>query len=107
MNSTPCLHQLVQEYNGIAMREQLVEMVRNQQTAFLDRAVHDCLSRLGLTLPEALTRLMRHLGPSWEELYLDGERVLRVSWLHEDGSCHMSRTFHGPAELPRNPPVTV
>lgn len=70
-----------------------------RHTAFLNRAVSDCLSRLGLTLPEAAERLTRHCGPSWEELYLDGEQVLRVSWAIVDDSYSMTRSFHGPAEL--------
>lgn len=99
MHKVPYTQQLVQEYNGVALREQLLDVMRQQHTTFLDRAVHDCLSRLGLTLPEALPRLTRHVGPSYEEMFLDDERVLRVSWMYEDDSCHMARTFHGPAEL--------
>lgn len=99
----PTQHQLVQEYNGVDVRAvtQIRAAIMDQYTAFLDRAVHDCLSRLGLTLAEAVQRLTRHMGPSWEELYLDGERVLRLDWEYvgERGFC-MTRKFHGPAELP-------
>jgi len=104
MYKVPYTHQLVQEYNGVALREQLLDVMRHQHTTFLDRAVHDCLSRLGLTLAEALPRLTRHVGPSYEELYLDGERVLRVSWEYPfPDACHVTRTFHGPAELTPRP----
>lgn len=97
--SVPYTYQLEYAINSATLRQQLLEVMRQQHTTFLDRAVHDCLSRLGLTLTEALPRLTRHVGPSYEEMFLDDERVLRVSWMYEDDSCHMARTFHGPAEL--------
>lgn len=79
------------------IRKQLTDAISESVTRCMDRACHDALARVGLTLKDAVSRLTRRYSMGSEELLLDGEMILQLQVDWTEDAVSVRRTFHGAA----------